>query len=106
MDTTNNESETKTSESRGNADPAVANALRKLRRGKIGRLPRTVRNEVCRRLDDGHTAAQILPWLNELESTKRVLAELFEGKPVTAQNLSEWRAGGFAEWLNNQERCD
>src|SRR5690349_10434568 len=106
METMTRENEPKTVAGQGTSEPAVATALHKLRRGKIGRLPRTVRNEVCQRLDDGETAAQILPWLNELEATKRVMSQLFGGKPVTAQNLSEWRAGGFAEWLNNQERCD
>jgi hypothetical protein len=74
------------------------------RKGKIARLPRTIRDEVCRRLDDGETAATILPWLNELPQVKTVLGREFAGAEISPQNLSEWRNGGFEDWLRDQER--
>ena len=34
------------------------------------------------------------------------MAEQFEGRPITENNLSEWRAGGFEEWLTLQDFLD
>jgi hypothetical protein len=69
------------------------------RRGKIARLPRSVRDQLNIRLDDGQEADQILPWLNDLPEVRQIIAERFNGAPVSAQNLSAWRQGGFQEWL-------
>lgn len=74
------------------------------RNGKIARLPVEIRDEVNRRLLDGEPASKILPWLNGLEAVLRVLDEHFNEEPVTPQNLSEWRAGGYADWLRRRER--
>jgi hypothetical protein len=69
------------------------------RRGKIARLPRSIREQLNVRLDDGQDAAQILPWLNALPEVRDSLARHFNGAPISAQNLSAWRQGGFNEWL-------
>ena len=76
------------------------------RKGKIARLPLALREEVNRRLLEGQSAAKILPWLNELPATIAALEEDFEGLRISDQNLSEWRKGGFAEWLARRERLD
>jgi hypothetical protein len=76
------------------------------RRGKIARLPRDIRDQLNIRLDDGHEADQILPWLNELPQVRQVLAQHFNGAAISAQNLSAWRQGGFQEWLLHQEFLD
>jgi hypothetical protein len=76
------------------------------RRGKIARLPRDVRDQLNSRLDDGHEADDILPWLNELPEVREVIAESFNGVPVSPQNLSAWRQGGFQEWLLRCELFD
>ncbi len=68
------------------------------RRGKIARLPRKIRDEVNRRMDDGEAGTQLLEWLNGLPEVKTVLDAHFEGRPITDQNLSEWKAGGFRQW--------
>jgi len=73
------------------------------RNGKIARLPRMIRNKLNQRLDDGEEGKKLLGWLNRLPEVRAVMAESFEGKPVTEQNLSEWKAGGFAEWAQRQE---
>jgi hypothetical protein len=72
--------------------------------GKIARLPEAVREEVCRRLQSGQLGPQILPWLNALPEVKSVLSEFFDGSAVNAQNLSDWRSGGFREWLDKRDR--
>jgi hypothetical protein len=69
------------------------------RRGKIARLPRSVRDQLNLRLDDGWDAGQILPWLNDLPEVREVLARHFNGASISPQNLSAWRQGGFNEWL-------
>lgn len=71
--------------------------------GKISALPRAVRDQLARRLDDGATGADVLPWLNELPEVKAVLAA--KGwSPVTDQNLSNWRETGLALWQRERER--
>ncbi|MGA2053460.1 MAG: hypothetical protein ABSH19_09125, partial [Opitutales bacterium] len=45
----------------------------------------------------------LLAWLNALPAVQAVLAALFDGRPVTPQNLSQWRLGGYADWLRAQE---
>lgn len=72
--------------------------------GKIGRCPPHIRDEVNRRLLNGEPASKILPWLNSQEEVLRVLDEHFREEPVTPQNLSEWRKGGYAAWLKRRER--
>src|SRR5580704_11525472 len=76
------------------------------RRGKIARLPREVREQLNVRLDDGLEADQILPWLNDLPDVREVIAERFNGVPISPQNLSAWRQGGFREWLLQRELFD
>jgi hypothetical protein len=75
----------------------------KTRTGKIARLPRLIRNELNQRLDNGEEGKKLVRWLNRLPEVRQVMAEYFEGKPVSEQNLSEWKAGGFAEWAGRQE---
>jgi hypothetical protein len=69
------------------------------RHGKIARLPRLLRDELNQRLDDGQEGDQILDWINSLPQTQALLLEHFQGVPISKQNLSQWRQGGFAEWL-------
>lgn len=72
--------------------------------GKIGRLPRNLREELNRRMDDGEPGGRILEWLNALTSVQVVLAAEFGGGQINAQNLSNWRQSGFQHWLKQQER--
>jgi len=66
--------------------------------GKIARLPKAIRDELNARLEAGEGGEPLLDWLNQLPATRHVLELEFAGKPVSKQNLSEWRRGGFAEW--------
>ena len=65
------------------------------RKGKIGRLPHAVREELNRRLWDGEAGGSLLAWLNGLPRA--------EARAITKQNLSEWRKGGWEDWLGRQE---
>ena len=43
------------------------------RNGKIARLPRVVRDELNRRLEDGEQGARLVEWLNAREDVQAVL---------------------------------
>jgi len=61
------------------------------RNGKIARLPKATRDLINRMLDDG------LPYhviLDELGDT---------GEGINAQNLTNWKQGGYQDWLNHQQ---
>jgi len=73
------------------------------RNGKIARLPKDIREELNRRLEDGEPGKHLVAWLNEQEPVRTVLQGQFGGRPVSEQNLSEWKAGGFREWLRHEE---
>jgi hypothetical protein len=71
--------------------------------GKIGRLSKEVRDELGGRLENGETGVQLVEWLNGLPAVQEVLKSQFEGRPITEQNLSEWKQRGFREWQRHQE---
>lgn len=72
--------------------------------GKIAQLPAKVREALNRRLHDGQPASVILPWLNALPEVIEILKDRFDAEPVSEQNLSLWRNGGFAKWVKEQEQ--
>lgn len=67
-------------------------------KGKIARLPARIREEVNRRLENGERAADIVAWLNQEPVVRERMAEYFNGAPVSEQNVSWWRQGGFEDW--------
>jgi hypothetical protein len=73
------------------------------RTGKIARLPRDIREELNRRLQDGVPGNELVTWLNSLKKVNAVLKKEFNNQPISPQNLSEWNAGGYQEWLDQQE---
>ena len=73
------------------------------RNGKIARLPRQTREELNERLERSEPGPQLLAWLNALEEVKKIIRDEFAGVPISKQNLSEWRQGGFQEWLARQD---
>ena len=74
------------------------------RTGKIARLPGALRHELNHRLHNGAPGRELVPWLNAMPEVQRVLVERFAGRPITEDNLSEWRQGGFQDWLLQEER--
>jgi hypothetical protein len=75
----------------------------KTRTGKVARLPKLIRDELNHRLDNGADGPELLAWLNALPEVQRVLAEKFRGRPLTKQNLSDWRLGGYADWADTRD---
>jgi hypothetical protein len=75
-----------------------------IHKGKIGRLPATIRDQLNQRMFDGESASTLLPWLNALPVVQALLAARFSGEPVSEQNLSNWRAGGYVQWHKQRER--
>ncbi len=76
------------------------------RNGKIARLPRSIREQVNRKLDDGITGVEIVEWLNSLPEAQALMAAEFDGRPIREQNLSEWKAGGYRDWQMRQEALE
>ncbi|MCX6956669.1 MAG: hypothetical protein NTV51_31460 [Verrucomicrobia bacterium] len=72
------------------------------RLGKIARLPRAVRDTLNVRLHEDSPGPELLAWLNAEPSVQAVLTAHFDGSPINAQNLSDWRQGGHAEWCREQ----
>jgi hypothetical protein len=73
------------------------------RNGKIARLPLGIRNALNERLQNGEMGQPLLDWLNHLPQVIEVLEDDFEGLPINKQSLSDWRRGGYQEWLRHQE---
>jgi hypothetical protein len=73
------------------------------RNGKIARLPREIREQLNRRLFNGEQGIKLVEWLNGLPHVRQTLAEGFNGREISEQNLSEWRQGGYREWEARQE---
>jgi hypothetical protein len=86
-----------------NRKPQIHPYYMSARNGKIARLPRPVRDELNRRLECSEESPELLDWLNALPEVQAVLNEHFEGAPVTKQNLSHWRQGGFQEALARRD---
>jgi len=74
----------------------------KTRNGKIARLPREIREQLNRRLENGWRGDRLVKWLNDLPAVKEVLRAEFHGRAISGQNLSQWREGGYADWLRHQ----
>jgi hypothetical protein len=73
------------------------------RNGKIARLPKHIRDELGRCIENGEQGRELVAWLNAIPAAQDVLKEQFGARPLTEQNLSEWKQGGHPEWLRQQE---
>ncbi len=73
------------------------------RTGKIARLPVSIRDQLNRRLLDNEPGPSILDWLNSLPEVQTILAAEFASQPVSAANLSQWKNGGYCDWLTRHD---
>lgn len=73
------------------------------RKGKIARLPREIREQLNRRLDDRQEGQAVVDWLNGLPAVLAVLAAEFGGEPVSEINLSRWRQARYVDWVTHQD---
>ncbi len=64
------------------------------RRGKVARLPKATRDRINNMLLDGVSYADILEKLGP------------DAQGVTEANLGNWKAGGYQDWLRDQQRVD
>lgn len=71
--------------------------------GKIARLPRSIRDELNHRLDNNEPGVRLVAWLNGLPEVRKVLDTDFEGREISEQNLSEWKANGYLDWQGQQQ---
>jgi len=76
------------------------------RTGKIARLPRMIREQLNRRLEDGEPGADLVAWLNAQPQVQAVLKTEFMERPISEQNLSEWKLGGYVDWQKHQEAME
>ena len=82
--------------------PMKISAIESTRLGKIARLPLAVRHWLNERLQDGEPARGLVKELNSLPEVQEILEVYFEGRPISEQNLSAWKLGGFREWQRFQ----
>jgi len=71
--------------------------------GKISRLPREIREQLNQRLDGGEPGNRLVVWLNGLPAVQALLAAEFGGAAINEQNLTNWKQGGFRDWVMRQE---
>jgi len=68
------------------------------RKGKVAHLPGKIREELNQRIYDGQTGKQLIKWLKGLK--------IPDAAAVSEQNISEWRKGGYVDWLSEEKRMD
>ena len=73
------------------------------RKGKVACLPLELRQGINTRLRDGETGGSLVAWLNGLPEVQAVMAAEFEGAPIREQNITEWRRGGYLDWLDAED---
>src|SRR6266849_3685012 len=73
------------------------------RNGKIARLPNDLRDQLNCRIRDGEPGKSLLRWLNGLPEVKALLKAEFANHPIAPSNLSEWKNGGYLDWLARQD---
>jgi hypothetical protein len=66
--------------------------------GKIANLPSQIRDELNWRINDGDEGKELVEWLNAKPEVIEVVTKLFDGKPISEQNLSQWRTHGYRKW--------
>jgi hypothetical protein len=76
------------------------------RNGKIARLPKAVREQLNQRLENGEPGTALVEWLNSLPEVQGVVAAEFGGVAVRDQNISQWKQGGYRDWLMQQETLE
>lgn len=76
------------------------------RKGKIARLPHAIRAKINERLRDGIPQVDIVHWLNTLPEVRAVMQQCFAGADINSQNLTEWRQGGYKDWLIEVKQYD
>ena len=74
--------------------------------GKIANLPSHIRDELNLRMNDGEQGNELVEWLNAKPEVTEVVNKLFDGRPISEQNLSQWRTHGYRVWHTNRTIVD
>jgi hypothetical protein len=74
--------------------------------GKIANLPAEIRDELNYRINDGEPGNEIVEWLNSKPEVAEVVNKLFDGRPISEQNLSQWRTHGYRVWHTQRTIVD
>lgn len=69
--------------------------------GKIARLPRHLRDALNLQLQEAELPQRVLEWLNGKPEVKALRTD--GARALTAADLAQWQAGGYPEWLAQQE---
>jgi hypothetical protein len=77
-----------------------------IRKGKIGRLPPALREQLNQRLSEGEPNTALVSWLNSLPDVESLLASDSHGQPISESNLSRWKDSGFLDWQTEQTSLD
>jgi len=64
------------------------------RNGKVAKKPKAVRDQINHWLTDGLTYSSIIEKLGD------------DGKDLNEENLSNWKEGGYNDWLKEQQRIE
>jgi hypothetical protein len=75
----------------GASAPADKSPHRRARNGLVARLPRSLRESICRLMEDGFQYPAIIEKLD------------LGAHRITKHHLSEWKQGGFRDWQDDQQ---
>jgi len=64
------------------------------RNGKVARLPKALRDQINQLMADGCTYLDIIQELGQA------------GEGLSENNLSNWKSGGYTDWVTEQQRLD
>lgn len=76
------------------------------RTGKIARLPKDLRDAVNLALRDGATAAAVRAIVEQAKAHGAKNGDGSEIEPPDDQNVTNWRQGGYQDWLDEQQRLE
>lgn len=76
------------------------------RTGKIARLPKTLRDAVNLALLDGASASRVIQIITDAKAHGATNGDGTEIEIPNDQNITNWRDGGYADWLKENQRLD
>jgi len=76
------------------------------RNGKIARLPRSVRQELNRRLDDGEEGKKLVVWLNALPDVQNHRGPGVRRESDPGAKSLRMELGGYRDWVAQREALE
>ena len=75
-------------------------------KSKISNLPYDILEEFNYRISDGEPGNELVAWLNSKPEVGEIINKLFDGIPISEENLSQWRKRGYQKWLLHHNHVD